>query len=136
MIWRNQSGSFRKLFRNYILYNLKIKIDQSRQSSDIDDIFEELLQSRLIIIFHTQGHHGNSYHMNILSEKILMKSFRIIINKISSRSHRCDIVFHTLRIDADHDIDSFSPAQKSSFTDSHFIPGRQTLNIGWKNIFG
>src|SRR5690625_6600559 len=85
MIWRNQSGSFRKLFRNYILYNLKIKIDQSRQSSDIDDIFEELLQSRLIIIFHTQGHHGNSYHMNILSEKILMKSFRIIINKISDR---------------------------------------------------
>ena len=42
--------------------------------------------------------------------------------------------FMTLRVYGDHQVNAFAAAEMALFADTNFVPGRQTLNIGWKNI--
>ena len=60
--------------------------------------------------------------------------FGCIVDEISARLDAGDILFHRLRVDADHQVDAATAAKIAFETDPDLIPCRQALNVGGKEV--
>ena len=74
--------------------------------------------------------------MDIVADKILVQLLGAVIDEVAAGLYVGDVLGHTLRIHAKHDVNAFAPTEIAFLAHPHLVPGGQSLNIGGENIFG
>src|SRR5690606_3516533 len=130
----NELFVFAEHFTDELPHDFEVDIQQDGKGAYVDDILKELLVTRDLVVVHAQLHHRDADVANVLPDEIGMKPFRVVVNKVTSRSNGRDIPGIGLRVNAHDEIDCFAAADVSSIVDPDLKPCRKPLYVRGKNI--
>ena len=122
------------LFTDQLLDQLGIEIEQGRERAEVDDVLKQLALARVGVSRVGDRGQRHAEHRDVISEFRRRHRLRRIIEQIAAGLDRGDVLVPGLRVHRDHHVDAAARAQMSVLGDPDFVPGRQALNIRWKDI--
>ncbi len=111
-----------------------VHVEQRRERADIDDVLEQLALARIGIFAIADRGERHADDVDVVAEFRLRHRLGRIVKQIAARLDAGDVLVPGLRVHRHHEIGAAARAEMAGFRNAHFVPGRQALDVGGKNV--
>ena len=133
-VLRNQFGALLELFAQKRLHHRRVDVEKGGQRADIDDVLEQLPLARVLVgaVADFGQRHADAVH--ILTEFRRRQRLGRIVQQITTRLDRGDILVPGLRVHRHHQVHTAAPAKPAFAGNPHLIPGGKALDVGREDV--
>ena len=132
----DQLGLALELVGDQAFDHADFNIQQRRERADIDDVLEQLTLPQIGIFAGADFRQRHAERDDVAAQTRGGPGSRRIIEEVTSRLDRRDVLVEGLGVHGDHDVGPAERAEPASFADANLIPGRQPLDIRGKDVAG
>ena len=113
-----------------------IDAQQVGKCTDVNDVLEQLPLTRLIVGFVGDARERHAQRGQIFTKLGRRHRPGRVVEHVAARADLFQVFVPGLRVHRHDQIDATAPTEVTAAADPHFVPGRQALNVAWKNIAG
>ena len=133
-VGRDQLFFALELIGDHDFQHLQVHIQQRRQRTDVNHILEQLALAHIRPFRRANLGNRDGQDGDVVARPVAGTG--AIVKEPAASNDLAQVLVVGLRVHGDHQVDALAPRRVAGLRDTHFVPGRQPLDVGGEDVLG